>query len=322
VHFGPLSAEQAAPVLARPAANGVDLAAWAEANREAIDGRLCREGALLFRGFDLRHADDFRRATRALAAEPLEYRERSSPRTSVADRVYTSTDHPPEHPIALHNEQSYSLDWPLRIHFFCEQAPRERGETPVADCRRVLARLDPALVERFVERKFMLVRNFGGGLALSWQSAFGLDDRAELEAMLRDRQIDFEWRGEQLRTRQVRTAVARHPRSGERTWFNHMAFFHVTSLEPETQAALRASIADEDLPYNTYYGDGAPIEPEVVAAVRDAYDRETVVFRWERGDLLALDNMLWAHGRSSFSGPRKVLVSFAIACGVTETAYP
>ena len=45
------------------------------------------------------------------------YMERSSPRHEVADHVYTSTDHPPRHPIALHNEQSYNITWPLRIFF-------------------------------------------------------------------------------------------------------------------------------------------------------------------------------------------------------------
>jgi alpha-ketoglutarate-dependent taurine dioxygenase len=30
---------------------------------------------------------------------------------------------------------------------------------------------------------------------------------------------------------------------------------------------------------------------------------------WEKGDVLLLDNMLMSHGRSSFTGERKILVS-------------
>ena len=52
--------------------------------------------------------------------------ERSSPRHEVADQVYTSTDHPPRHPIPLHNEQSYNITWPLRI-FHCVLPPASGG---------------------------------------------------------------------------------------------------------------------------------------------------------------------------------------------------
>jgi alpha-ketoglutarate-dependent taurine dioxygenase len=64
-----------------------------------------------------------------------------------------------------------------------------------------------------------------------------------------------------------------------------------------------------DLPYNTYYGDGSPIEDEVVDEIREAYRQETVAFPWQAGDVLMMDNMLVAHGRNPFSGTRKILVA-------------
>ena len=45
--------------------------------------------------------------------------------------------------------------------------------------------------------------------------------------------------------------------------------------------------------------------------LREAYRRETVSFPWQKGDLLMLDNMLVAHGRAPFSGPRQILVGMA-----------
>jgi hypothetical protein len=47
--------------------------------------------------------------------------------------------------------------------------------------------------------------------------------------------------------------------------------------------------------------------------LRAAYRRETVSFPWQKGDLLMLDNMLVAHARDPFSGPRRVLVGMAEA---------
>ena len=36
-----------------------------------------------------------------------------------------------------------------------------------------------------------------------------------------------------------------------------------------------------------------------------------VVFPWNEGDILMLDNMQVAHGRNPFSGERKIIVSMA-----------
>ena len=68
---------------------------------------------------------------------------------------------------------------------------------------------------------------------------------------------------------------------------------------------------EEDLPYNTYYGDGTPIEDSVVAEIREAYRQERLEFPWRAGDILMLDNMLVAHGRNPYSPPRRVLVAMA-----------
>jgi len=43
--------------------------------------------------------------------------------------------------------------------------------------------------------------------------------------------------------------------------------------------------------------------------VREAFEAETVVFRWETGDVLLLDNMLVAHGRRPFKGDRKIVAA-------------
>src|SRR6185295_14100684 len=95
-----------------------------------------------------------------------------------------------------------------------------------------------------------------------------------------------------------------HPNTGEEVWFNHAAFFHVSTLDPIVRDVLLETIGEENLPNNTYYGDGSPIESSVLEEIRAAYAQEIVAFPWQEGDILMLDNMLVAHGRSPYSGPR------------------
>jgi len=322
VTVGPLKAGGELPLVIRPSVEGLDLVAWGLSNRELINAYLLKHGGILFRNFNISSPEAFERFVISSSTEPLPYRERSSPRTRVTNNIYTSTDYPADQSIFLHNENSYQHTWPLKIFFFCMFPPEQGGETPIADCRKVFKRIDPKIRRRFVEKGWILVRNFGDGLSLSWQSVFQTEDKFAVETYCRNAGIEVEWRGECLRTRQARQAAVRHPATGELVWFNHAAFFHVSTLEPSTREALLAGLDEEELPNNTYYGDGSPIEPSVLDAIREAYRSETVIFTWQEGDVLMLDNMLVAHGRNPYAGRRKILVAMAEPFGAVSAPLP
>jgi alpha-ketoglutarate-dependent taurine dioxygenase len=289
---------------------------WREAidlvGRDRIRALLLRHGAVLLRGFDVDGIDGFDGVVRAVAGAPLTYSERSSPRSTIKGQVYTSTDYPPEEEIFLHNENSYQAVWPLTLFFYCVTPPATLGSTPLADTRELYRTIDPGVREEFARRGWMAVRNFHEGFGVPWQQVFGTTDRYAVEAYCREHGIEPEWTsGDGLRTRAVRRAVHRHPRTGEQVWFNHATFFHVTTLPAEVQEGLRGIFDDEDLPTNTYYGDGAPIPDEVVAHLRDRYRAARRRFDWQQDDVLVVDNMLACHGREPFTGPRKIAVAMA-----------
>lgn len=302
------------PLVIEPALSGIDPVAWAAHHREFIESSLLKHGGILFRNFAIADADVFAQFMSQIADELLSYNERSSPRTQVSDHVYTSTDYPADHSIFLHNENSYQRTWPMRIFFFCDTPAETGGETPIADCRRVYARLSPSLRERFIEKGWMYVRNFGDGFGLPWQMVFQTSDRQVVEEHCRKNGIEVTWKdGDRLRLRAKRQAVYKHPRTGEDVWFNHATFFHVTTMEPAVRDMLLTEVAEDDLPTNSFYGDGSSIEPHVLDELRESYRTETVIFPWERGDVLLLDNMLAAHGRMPYTGTRKILVGMAQA---------
>jgi alpha-ketoglutarate-dependent taurine dioxygenase len=312
VDVRPLIAEQPLPLSIAAKVPGLSLLSWATARQAFIQEALLQSGGLLFRNFQVDDVAEVEQFLQTLAGELLNYHDRSSPRSSVYGRLYTSTDHPADQSIFLHSENSYAAIWPLKICFFCVQPASEGGETPIADTRRLFAQLDPAVRSRFAEKGILYVRNFGDGFGLPWQSVFQTDDPKQVEQYCQHHGIDWEWKsGDRLRTRQIGQAVAQHPQTREWVWFNHAVFFHVSTLEPILQAAILQEFAEADYPHHTYYGDGSPIESSVLEALRAIYQQETVTFPWQSGDVLLLDNMLTAHGRRPFTGLRRVVVGMA-----------
>jgi alpha-ketoglutarate-dependent taurine dioxygenase/aryl carrier-like protein len=297
------------PRIYRPRGQSLDALEWAEGNRDSILEDLSRRGAVLLRGFHLPTLSALENLARSLCGELLPYRDRSTPRSLLEGNVYTSTEYPATETIALHNEFSYAQRWPMKIFFHCLQPPALGGETPIADCREVLERLDPGLRQRFTERRILYLRNYGQGIDLSWEEAFQTDRKASVEAYCRESAIDFEWLADnRLRTRQLRDCVAVHPATQEAVWFNQAHLFHVTNLAPAVRNSLLQSLSEAELPRNCYFGDGASIDAADLEAIRASYKSAERAFPWLRGDVLILDNMTMAHGRRPFSGARRIAV--------------
>ncbi|HEY9849782.1 MAG TPA: TauD/TfdA family dioxygenase [Leptolyngbyaceae cyanobacterium] len=307
-----LTPEQPLPLVVKPAINGISLIDWVAGNRDWMETNLLQYGGLLFRGFNVGNSVDLEQFIQTISGELIEYSYRSTPRTQVSGKIYTSTEYPADRSIPLHNEMAYSLNWPLKIWFYCVQPSEKGGETPIADSRKAFKFLDNKIKEKFIEKQVMYVRNYGEGLDLQWENVFQTTDKLEVETYCKNVGIEFEWREKnRLRTRQVCQAIAIHPKTNETVWFNQAHLFHVSSLDAEVRESLLSILRTEDLPRNAFYGDGSEIEPSVIAEINAVYQQESVIFPWHKGDILMLDNMLVAHGRKPFSGSRKVLVGMA-----------
>lgn len=284
--------------------------------RELAAAHLHDQGGVLFRGFRKGAVADFRSFAASFGGELLPYEFGSTPRSRIegggGSGVYSSTEYPAHQWIPQHNEQSYTHPWPATIWFYCDVEPQDAGETPLADSREVLRRIDPAVRRRFADKGLMYVRNYGGGLDLPWEQVFNTDDRAAVERFCRARDIAWEWLDDsRLRTRQIRPSEAIHPATGAAVWFNQAHLFHISALEPDLRETLLAVVDEPDLPRNVLYGDGSPIEDDALDGIRAVYQGAMLCFPWRDGDILLLDNMLMTHGRAPFTGPRRILVAMA-----------
>jgi amino acid adenylation domain-containing protein len=304
-----LQPEQTIPSVIKPNINDIDIIDWAKSNREFIESKLQHHGAILFRNCNIDSVATFEKLAQAICPKLFgEYGD--LPREEVGSKVYGSTPYPADQAILFHNESSHMHCWPLKIWFFCLQSAQQGGETPIVDCRKLYQLLDPQLRETLEKKQLMYVRNYIEGLDVSWQDFFHTSDKAAVENYCHQAGIKFEWlANDNLRTRKIRPAIVNHPHTKEKVFFNQIQLHHISCLEPTVRESLLSMFGEENLPRNLYYGDGSAIEDAVMAEINQVYQQGTISFPWQQGDVLMLDNMLTAHGRFPYVGPRKIVVA-------------
>lgn len=277
---------------------------------EPLRALLGRHGGILFRGFEVEGAEDFRATNESLGAQPFDYVGGNSPRSRVAADVFTSTEYPASEVISLHNEMSYLPSWPRRL-FFCSVVPAASGgQTSLAHGGEVLRRLPADVVQRLRSKQISYIRNFRSDIPLgkNWQTTYQTDDRAEVEAIAASQGSTCRWQPNgSLRVSTRCQATLVHPDTGAEYWFNQAEQWHPTALNPAIRSMFEGMVGRGNLPHECEYGDGEPMEPEVLAEIRRVLDDSKLLFDWQRGDVLMIDNVAMMHGREAFKGERKTL---------------
>lgn len=306
--------DDALPYLIHAGSDTGPLAGWCRDHESLVEEKLYRHGAVLFRGFHVVSQSAFEEVANALShglvAEGGEHQ-----RLSDDSQVYTPVDYPADRFLMWHNEDSFNPQWPRKIIFCPVQVPARGGETPIVDAREMYRRLGPEILDPFIDKGILYHRTYGMGLGRSWQDIFRTGDPAEVEAYCGANDIDFEWRGSGLVTRQKRSAIARHHTTGELVWFAQAQHWHPACLDDDTRESLEALYDEDEMPRNCFYGDGSAIEDGVIEEICRAYRELQTCFPWQVGDVMVVDNMLAAHARNPYSGNRKLLVALGELTG-------
>ena len=292
------------------------LSSWLKENEQYIDQRLLEHGAVLFRGFNINTPSAFARFTRSVTPGLMDCLDDNGPRLKLTPGIYTSTEYPPEYQLSMHSEYAYSHKFPAKLFFCCVVEPGSGGQTPIADNRKILKKLDPGIVEEFKQKQVSYLRNLhgGNGFGLSWQATFQTTDRSAVEKYCRDMSVDIEWKADGgLRLRHTFSAVITHPRTGEQVWFNQAPQFHPSDYPTEIYESLLNSYQgrEAEFPQNACFGDDSPITASALGHIRKTMFEQAAVFPWREGDVMILDNVLSCHGRMPFSGQRKILLAMS-----------
>jgi alpha-ketoglutarate-dependent taurine dioxygenase len=302
-------------------AQGASAVEWLEEHRDYLDAELSKFGAVRFDGFGLDSDSEFEKFALASCGDLC----RDNPEhisASHSGNVQTPVPYSASRKLLWHNENTFNSEWPMRILFGCSTAPESGGETVLADTRSVYRSLPQSVLSRFSELGITYQRTYGGGVGLGWQQIFRTEDPAEVERKCRSSDTEFEWFGNGLlRTRQTRPAIVRHPATGEALWVAQPQHWHPACLDSLTRQSLIEVLGADQLPRDCFFGDGTRIADEIMHDLCAAYQECETTVRWRAGSGVLIDNLIMAHGRNPYTGPRKILVAMGQMRAYSTLAY-
>jgi len=279
-------------------------------SKESLDAALQAHGAILFRGFPLKTAEDFDGFVRAFDYPAFKYDESLSNavRVNLTSRVFTANEAPPDVTIYLHHEMAQTPVYPSRLFFFCEQAAESGGATPLCRSDQLFAELTrqaPAFAAD-CEKKGLRYTNTmpaendaASGMGRSWRSTWQAESKEDAQRRMAQLNYTWEWLEDGcLRATTPTLPAVRDLGDGRRSFFNQLiAAFHGWKD------------ARNDPAKSITHGDGVPLDSEAVQLAVDLASQFTFDVPWQNGDVALVDNYVTMHGRRSFSGVRRVLAS-------------
>lgn len=225
------------------------------------------------------------------------------PKSGAAD-VFRTTPYPPEEDLLFHNEAAHTPRVPKYLFFYCHRAAETGGSTPISDGVRALELLDPLIADALRRHGLMYRRRFVEGLDVAWQDYFDTDDPAEVERHCRQNGLTLCWSDGGLQVDYSTLAIGYLP-DGRQSMFHQVALHHPAFLPEEIREYFSAYDPEGRTPRDVLLGDGTPLSDEWARQIVEAQNRAGRYFAWEPGDVLALDNRVFAHGRMHFSGLRE-----------------
>lgn len=132
---------------------------WSECFREQISKlyKDFQDGskppvAVLVRGLPITTTKDFSRFVQGLNFEFFLYQGGGGIRDKVDEFVLTGAGEPKEYTVELHNDMSYSIDYPSKFVITCLKKSTFGGETAICNGRELTENIEADLKEKF-ERK-------------------------------------------------------------------------------------------------------------------------------------------------------------------------
>ncbi|MBB6254542.1 TauD/TfdA family dioxygenase [Nitrospirillum iridis] len=295
------------------AADRVDtvLSSLALSARATIDAMLPACGGVVLSALALADKADFERFMIALGYDFTGYVGGIAVRGDGAGVVLVASEEDARITLSPHNEMAYLATYPNKIFFFCQTEAPLGGEVPVNDIRQSIRFIPDSVKDDFRKKGIRYYRNLPKASSISergWVDTFLTDDKVSIERIMRSLNYDFDWiKDDRLIYSYARPAFIAHPETGAEIWFNQVTELH--SSYWRSHPNFPDGLTDLDYPATTTYGDGSPIDDDLISLLRSTLWTAARAVKMKKGDVLVLDNQVLQHGRFSFEGERRHFVS-------------
>jgi alpha-ketoglutarate-dependent taurine dioxygenase len=310
--------------------------AWLKANAKEIKDDMERNGAVVFRGFDLMKDQPGFQAFYAaigmnacqdplfsVAARPTADGDKNSPVYEAVNKESRKNFF-----IGMHNE-FVGTRAPRAAAFVCFKSAEKGGEFIISDGRAVFRDLEPDVLDRLYNRGIRY-----GVMELPF---FAWVDKLPepvqpavmggikgLASAAINAKVDFdvellEQRGGYDNTRilQARAPsqvpVVRHPVTGEPTWFCNV-HSHSAKLRKDRESEYGAEKFEDGASQinksDMFYGDDGDLSDADLKHLDEVTKKNMQYIKMNEGDVVLLDNYKTMHGRNVFDGTRKHAVAW------------
>jgi alpha-ketoglutarate-dependent taurine dioxygenase len=285
-------------------------------NRQDVDDLLRKHKGIVFRKCGFTDANTFHDAIESTGFAAMDYIGGAAVRTQLTSRVFTANESPSSEKIPFHHEMAQTPDPPTHLFFFCETEPEEGGETPILVSSEIYERARqsyPDFMDKLEKDGLRYVRYMPeyddptSAIGRGWRSTYLTDSREGAEAKLRAQGSDWEWQDNgNLKTITAVVPAVRFDggdaRSEEWTFVNSMVAAF-TGWNDSRNVGEKAVIHGDT--------EGTVCDAEAIRGIADMMDEICVSMRWQKGDLMLLDNRTTMHSRRPYKGARRILAGLA-----------
>jgi hypothetical protein len=252
-----------------------------------------REGALVFRGFDVGPLEMLAFASRF--SDRFNGNQERPSVDGTDESVHLVTEGMDY--VEPHSEQANSPFRPDAIWFCCETPAAEGGETLLWDGVAAWATLSPSLRDLFERRRLRFFQRYPPD---RWRQFLGLD--TDLVSATRaldaaDGASYFFGPDESIYLEYVCSARTRTKHGDDDAFVNSLLLEYATLRREGIEGQLMS------------FDNGDPVPGAVVDEVRATLNGIREEIRWEPGDLAMIDNTRYLHGRNAFSDRHRRMYS-------------
>lgn len=244
----------------------------------------------------------------------------AAPRTVIPtaagkDIIFTANESPPQEPIPFHHELAQCSEPPEYIFFYCETPAESGGQTPIIDSTEVYRFANdtyPDFIAKLKQHGARYIRTLpneddpSSPLGRSYKNSWNVSSEQELEEKLSKIEgCEWEW----LPDGSVR--VTTEPVPAIRLVTDHATnqVFQWTFANSIVAAFKGWQDSRNDRHKALLFGNNERMPEEVLQGIADFMEQNRILYTWQKGDVMALNNRLVMHSRNPFEGKRRVLAS-------------